>query len=487
MLSLDEVIDSPLQISADKKQKTSLLPLVKISRFQIVSGFMNASSYNQNLTQEPLFDTLFLIQTRLGLITFLPSGDVYANCTTEIPGWQNYSLPALMSAEKEIKPSCPCATVSLSLKEPHIAPKQIKSGNGHIKDQFQVHILSTEAISNSSVRCVKDFKQDDARLCSAHAGIASKDTGSNKSSTVNTRDNELVREHSYPQIFCDDSVALKKTEQSIKSSKLHNSILPDSIELCFQAVSRLFLACSTSNFTEKLVLDCMYRHSCLSLSSLKDVCKSPWPSQACDEPLTSFSAKCEQTLFPGASVASKHLVHCVITVENRSTSSMNSHLGDSKVASTSLHFDSSNLISTTISNPILSHESRNHQERNSKDRLYDNHVENFLPTQKDNTYIGRKDDIEISVDSRKLIVTPPCTFVLTQAKYFGYFAKRLGQYDLIIVDPPWHNKSARRGSRYNMMDEDAIMDIPIPLLASKACILGIWITNNPKCFSFVKV
>ncbi|EGD74500.1 hypothetical protein PTSG_05864 [Salpingoeca rosetta] len=89
------------------------------------------------------------------------------------------------------------------------------------------------------------------------------------------------------------------------------------------------------------------------------------------------------------------------------------------------------------------------------------------------------------IDDKEILVPSPCRFLLANIQHLRPHMQDLGVFDLIVMDPPWHNGSVRRGSRYGTMDYDAIMDIPIPFLMSPRCLLALWITNNDRCATFV--
>jgi len=62
-----------------------------------------------------------------------------------------------------------------------------------------------------------------------------------------------------------------------------------------------------------------------------------------------------------------------------------------------------------------------------------------------------------------------------------------GKFDLVVIDPPWPNKSASRSSAYPSLDIYELFQIPL----NQICKLGsglvaIWVTNRPKFRRFVK-
>ena len=62
---------------------------------------------------------------------------------------------------------------------------------------------------------------------------------------------------------------------------------------------------------------------------------------------------------------------------------------------------------------------------------------------------------------------------------------RLGQFDLIMADPPWQfaTRSAKgvtakgAGGQYSVMPLDLVRELPVASLAEKHCLLWLWATN----------
>ncbi|ETP52296.1 hypothetical protein F442_02656 [Phytophthora nicotianae P10297] len=63
----------------------------------------------------------------------------------------------------------------------------------------------------------------------------------------------------------------------------------------------------------------------------------------------------------------------------------------------------------------------------------------------------------------------------------------LGQHKLILMDPPWQNKSVSRGKRYNTFDHTDLLRINIPHIADpNECILAVWVTNRPRYMTYLR-
>lgn len=60
------------------------------------------------------------------------------------------------------------------------------------------------------------------------------------------------------------------------------------------------------------------------------------------------------------------------------------------------------------------------------------------------------------------------------------------KFDLIVIDPPWENKSVKRSCKYNFLPSSKLKQLPIPLLASSDCVVVTWVTNRPSHLRFVR-
>lgn len=67
-------------------------------------------------------------------------------------------------------------------------------------------------------------------------------------------------------------------------------------------------------------------------------------------------------------------------------------------------------------------------------------------------------------------------------------ASRCGGYDVVLLDPPWPNSSARNRAAYTSMDMEGLLRIPVQhMLRSTApdAITAVWVTNSPRVERFV--
>jgi len=94
-----------------------------------------------------------------------------------------------------------------------------------------------------------------------------------------------------------------------------------------------------------------------------------------------------------------------------------------------------------------------------------------------------------SYNSQSFLCPANSTFLLSDISQFHpliYDCEVNGRYDCIIVDPPWENKSVKRGRKYEWLTFNQIISLPVPDVSSKRCLVLIWVTNKQKIMKFVK-
>ncbi|CAL1284802.1 unnamed protein product [Larinioides sclopetarius] len=86
--------------------------------------------------------------------------------------------------------------------------------------------------------------------------------------------------------------------------------------------------------------------------------------------------------------------------------------------------------------------------------------------------------------SEMYVLPPQATFHLCD---ISNIVNLKGQkYDLIVLDPPWKNKSVRRQNRYETLCCESLMDLPIDDLSHPECLIVMWMTNNSKQLNYIK-
>lgn len=89
-----------------------------------------------------------------------------------------------------------------------------------------------------------------------------------------------------------------------------------------------------------------------------------------------------------------------------------------------------------------------------------------------------------TINDMKYYIPPKCRFFNKNIKDISSFLPTSEKFDFIVIDPPWTNryikrlKKTNKGSSYQMMSDDDIMNIPIENYTHKNSIVAIWCTNS---------
>ncbi|XP_063417525.1 N(6)-adenine-specific methyltransferase METTL4-like [Mytilus trossulus] len=61
------------------------------------------------------------------------------------------------------------------------------------------------------------------------------------------------------------------------------------------------------------------------------------------------------------------------------------------------------------------------------------------------------------------------------------YRKGRNEFDFILLDPPWENKSVKRKKQYWTLENEELFKIPVPELTATGCVIGVWVTNKGIC------
>ncbi|NXK76698.1 METL4 protein, partial [Amazona guildingii] len=92
----------------------------------------------------------------------------------------------------------------------------------------------------------------------------------------------------------------------------------------------------------------------------------------------------------------------------------------------------------------------------------------------------------VELMGQKYLVPPKSSFLLSDISCLQPLLNYKKKYDVIVIDPPWENKSVKRSSRYSYLSSWQIKQIPVPALAAPNCLVVTWVTNRQKHLHFVK-
>ncbi|XP_008832831.1 methyltransferase-like protein 4 isoform X2 [Nannospalax galili] len=92
----------------------------------------------------------------------------------------------------------------------------------------------------------------------------------------------------------------------------------------------------------------------------------------------------------------------------------------------------------------------------------------------------------ITLMGEKYLLPPKSSFLLSDISCMQPLLKCSKTFDVIVIDPPWQNKSVKRSNRYSYLSPLQIKQMPIPKLAAPDCLVVTWVTNRQKHLRFVK-
>lgn len=92
----------------------------------------------------------------------------------------------------------------------------------------------------------------------------------------------------------------------------------------------------------------------------------------------------------------------------------------------------------------------------------------------------------ITLMGQKYLLPPKSSFLLSDISCMQPLINCSKTFDVIVIDPPWENKSVKRSNRYNSLSPQQIKQMPVPKLAAADCLIVTWVTNRQKHLCFVK-
>lgn len=102
---------------------------------------------------------------------------------------------------------------------------------------------------------------------------------------------------------------------------------------------------------------------------------------------------------------------------------------------------------------------------------------NLLSIPKNYHLTEKTDKNEISIEGEKFYLPRDSQFLMGNIEDGFHTNER---YNLIVIDPPWPNKSAKRLKCYNQLTSDEILQINIKNLSEDNCLLIVWTTGKWK-------
>uniref|UniRef100_A0A1A7XGA8 Methyltransferase like 4 n=2 Tax=Iconisemion striatum TaxID=60296 RepID=A0A1A7XGA8_9TELE len=93
--------------------------------------------------------------------------------------------------------------------------------------------------------------------------------------------------------------------------------------------------------------------------------------------------------------------------------------------------------------------------------------------------------VVVPLMGEEYVIPPNTAFLLSDFTRLQPLVQCGRRYDLIVIDPPWENKSVKRSRRYSFLPSSQLKCLPIPSLASQDCLVVTWVTNRPSHLRFV--
>ncbi|TMS35303.1 hypothetical protein L596_002734 [Steinernema carpocapsae] len=92
-----------------------------------------------------------------------------------------------------------------------------------------------------------------------------------------------------------------------------------------------------------------------------------------------------------------------------------------------------------------------------------------------------KDIKSVQASNGQTFLCPPMSsFLSGQANLTRHLPNFGLTFDLIVMDPPWQNRSVKRKHTYSMFSNDDLMKLGIPKLLTDQGLLAIWVTNSER-------
>ncbi|NXN16712.1 METL4 protein, partial [Indicator maculatus] len=92
----------------------------------------------------------------------------------------------------------------------------------------------------------------------------------------------------------------------------------------------------------------------------------------------------------------------------------------------------------------------------------------------------------VVVMGQKYLVPPRSSFLLSDVSCLQPLLSCKRRFDVIVMDPPWENKSLKRSKRYSSLAPWQIKQLPVPALAAPSCLVLTWVTNRQRHLRFVR-
>ena len=107
-----------------------------------------------------------------------------------------------------------------------------------------------------------------------------------------------------------------------------------------------------------------------------------------------------------------------------------------------------------------------------------------------NRVISCRRETKVCIGGEEHVVPPDTIFCMSDVMLFKHVRDRLrqsGPYDVILLDPPWENASARRSQAYSTLPHQTVLRMNVDELCRPGTLIAVWVTNRPAHIDFVRV
>ncbi|XP_036453588.1 N(6)-adenine-specific methyltransferase METTL4 [Colossoma macropomum] len=93
---------------------------------------------------------------------------------------------------------------------------------------------------------------------------------------------------------------------------------------------------------------------------------------------------------------------------------------------------------------------------------------------------------EVTLMGEIYFLPPRSRFLLSDFTRLEPLVNSGEKFDLIVLDPPWENKSVKRSNRYGFLPSSQLKQLPVPVVSAAGCVVVTWVTNRPRHLRFVR-
>ncbi|XP_064386789.1 N(6)-adenine-specific methyltransferase METTL4-like isoform X2 [Halichondria panicea] len=96
-------------------------------------------------------------------------------------------------------------------------------------------------------------------------------------------------------------------------------------------------------------------------------------------------------------------------------------------------------------------------------------------------------DVTVSALGVRFTVPGQSSFLLSDVSKMHQLSTLPSQsFGLVVMDPPWENRSAIRGKKYSWLSNLQLIDLPVPGLLIEGAVVAVWVTNKRSIAQFVR-